>query len=78
MNTSDMLDWIAKSSYEDLLRKWRFEQIGSPWFKGEVGAAYRKRMEACRKILSIEDAVAISKRVGWSQGINPRDFKEHD
>lgn len=70
-----MLDWIATASYENLLYRWRHEQPGSVWFRGAVGAAYRKRMEVCRKQLTIEQAVEISKRVGWDHSVNMRDFK---
>lgn len=79
METDQMrLDWIAQADYESLLRKWRFEQPGSSWFKGPVGEAYRKAMFKHRTTLSITDAMEISTRVGWHQSINPRDFKEHD
>jgi hypothetical protein len=78
METQVMLDWIASAPYEELLRKWRHEQPGSPWFKGAVGTAFNKRMQVCRETISIDEAVAISKRVGWIQSINPRDFKDYD
>lgn len=72
-----MLEWIATSSYEELLRKWRHEQPGSPWFTGPVGKAYDARMKKCRQILTIEEAVKISKRVGWIRSTNNRDFKDN-
>lgn len=75
MNEQEMIKWIRTASYEDLLRKWRYEQPGSPWFKGAVGDAYNKRMRKCRESMPLDKAIEISKRVGWSQSINPRDFK---
>lgn len=59
-----MLDWIENAGREDLLRKWRFEPIGSAWFVGEVGKAFTKRMSKVRE----EDPAAwtaASKGVGW-------------
>lgn len=78
METHEMLIWIASAPYEDLLRKWRHEQPGSIWFKGEQGVAFRKRMQHHRTTLSITEAIEISNRVGWIQSINPRDFKDYD
>lgn len=59
-----MLDWIENAGLDDLLRRWRFEPIGSAWFVGEVGKAFTKRMSKVRE----EDPAAwaaASKRVGW-------------
>lgn len=72
---SSRIAWIRSASYEDLLRRWRFEPIGSSWFGGPVGEAYRKRMQQCREKLSISEAMEISKRVGWDHSINNREFK---
>lgn len=72
---SERIQWIRTAKYEDLLRRWRFEPIGSDWFVGPVGEAFRKRMQVCREKLSIADAMEISKRVGWDHGVNNREFK---
>ena len=65
MTESQMLAWIKKATYEELLQKWRFEPPGSPWFVDEVGAAFQAAFVKARHGASIEDAVRISKRVGW-------------
>ena len=57
-------EWIDKASFEELLRKWRFEPIGSEWFKGELGRYYAKVMEDKRHE-SDHVAVQASKRIGW-------------
>lgn len=76
MTEEERIDWIKTAKYEDLLRRWRFEPIGSSeWFMGPVGKAFRDRMQQCREKLSIEEAIEISKRVGWDHGVNNRDFK---
>lgn len=73
---SAKIEWIRSAKYEDLLRRWRFEPIGSKdWFMGPVGEAFRKRMQQCREKLSIQEAMEISKRVGWDHGVNNREFK---
>lgn len=76
MTTDEMLRWIKTAAYPDLLRLWRHEPPGSPWFKGAVGTTFNKRMQVCREKLTIEQAVAISKQVGWTKQINNRDFKD--
>jgi hypothetical protein len=76
MTEEEKIDWIKTASYEDLLRRWRFEPIGTAeWFLGPVGKVFRTRMQQCREKLSIEEAMEISKRVGWDHGVNNRDFK---
>lgn len=77
MNTiEEKLEWIATASYEELLRRWRWEPIGSPWFKGELGPAFRKRMQQLRESMSISECVEVSRRVSWDRGVNLRDFKD--
>jgi hypothetical protein len=60
---------IDGMSYEQLLSRWRFGQIGDPIFTGEVGAYYSDRMA---KIRNATDGnrrhVAASKRLGWGPG----------
>lgn len=55
-------EWIDEASYEALLRKWRFANLGDKMFSGEEGKYYSKVMlekkDEC-------DHVAVSKRVGW-------------
>jgi hypothetical protein len=65
MNTKEMIEWIDKASYRDLLSKWRFEEGGSPWFCGEIGDYYKKVMFEKRNMLSNADQVNASKSIGW-------------
>jgi hypothetical protein len=39
-----MKHWIDTAPYEALLRKWRFAPAGDPFFQGEVGEYYSKRL----------------------------------
>lgn len=48
--------------YEDLLRRWRFAPAGDPWFQGETGQYWSKRMTEVRA--SGVDHVGASKRIG--------------
>ena len=58
-----MLEWIDNASLEELLYKWRFAEVGSPYFIGEVGEYYSKVMFAKRQ--QDEAAwVAASKSLG--------------
>ena len=52
--------------YEDLLLRWRFAPVGSPWFQGETGDYWSQRMAELRKQPGGEERhVAASKAVGW-------------
>ena len=53
---------IDKMSYEEMLRKWRFTPSGSPFFEGELGQYFKKRMLLLRNFVDHEE---ISKKVGW-------------
>ena len=55
-------EWIDSSSYEELLRGWRFASLGDKTFSGESGKYYSKVMFEKRDKC---DHVAASKRVGW-------------
>jgi hypothetical protein len=61
MNERDKL-WIDNASYEDLLRRWRFAQLGDRMFQGETGEYFRKVMFT--KEMNC-DHVQESKNVGW-------------
>jgi len=65
MTKQDMKDWIDNAGYEELLSKWRFEPVGSPWCHGEVGKHLARVLREQRK--KVGDAVhaATSKRIGW-------------
>jgi len=52
---------IDDKSYEGLLHQWRFASAGDPWFQGETGQYWGKRMAELRDTV---DHVAISKKLG--------------
>lgn len=56
---------IDNMSYEELFRKMRFTPCGDPWFQGETGDYWFKRMKELE--LDGADRVATSKRLGWEQ-----------
>jgi hypothetical protein len=61
--------WIDAASYEDLLRRWRYLQTGSPWFTGETGLYYLEVMAR----LYAEDPgahVRASIAIGWPPDVN--------
>jgi hypothetical protein len=68
MNVQEMKDWIDKSSYQELLSKWRFDPVGSPWFSGEIGDYYRKIMFKKRNEVGNDASVQASKNIGWENG----------
>ena len=65
METEEMKSWILKSDYETLLRKWRFGEVGDPYFQGEVGEFYKNTLFAKRDALPHEEQVRASKNIGW-------------
>ena len=54
---------IDGMSYEGLLSQWRFAPVGNPWFRGETGKYWGKRM-AELKAKDPGMAVAASKNLG--------------
>ena len=52
---------IDAMSYEGLLQQWRFAPAGDPWFQGETGQYWGRRMSELKNTV---DHVAASKRVG--------------
>ena len=63
--TQEQQDWIDGASYEDLLRKWRFEPIGSPWFTDKCATYFESAMRRARASAGVDGHVAASKSVGW-------------
>jgi len=61
----EMMKWIDNATYEQLLSKWRFAEIGSLWFQGEVGNHYQKVMAKKRKEVGQAEHVRASKSIGW-------------
>ncbi len=57
--------FIDSHPYDELLRKWRFAPAGDPWFQGETGDYWKKRMAELRA--QGADHVGASKRLGWGK-----------
>jgi hypothetical protein len=55
---------IDSLSYEGLLRHNRYAPAGDPWFQGETGQYWIKRMAELRDA-DPGGAVGASKRIGW-------------
>lgn len=59
---------IDSLSYEALLSRWRFAPIGDPWFQGETGDYWGKRMAELRDAPGGGGQhVVASKSLGWSR-----------
>jgi hypothetical protein len=56
---------IDTKSYYQLLERWRFAPVGDPWFQGETGEYWGKRMGELRSQLS-DNGVQTSKDIGFS------------
>ncbi len=67
MTETEMIAWIDNATYEQLLRRWRFAAVGSPWFQGEVGGHYAKTMKRQREKVGPATHTRISKEIGWNQ-----------
>ncbi len=55
---------IDSLSYEGLLERNRYAPVGDPWFQGETGKYWLKRMAELRSA-DPSGAVGASKRIGW-------------
>jgi len=60
-----MIKWIDEASYQQLLGHWRFAKPGDPFFQGEIGAYYQKKMAEKRAEVGDAAAVNASKSLGW-------------
>lgn len=56
---------IDSYSYYGLLSHWRFAPAGDPWFQGETGDYWSKRMKELRD--KGADHVDASKALGWEK-----------
>jgi hypothetical protein len=65
MTEEQMKEWIDNASYGELLRKWRFGDMGSPFFAKEVGSYFSARMFALKNEIGNEAHVRASKAIGW-------------
>lgn len=59
--------WIAQADYEELLRANRFAPPGDPMFKLKYAFQFIKRFRSTRAELTTGQAVAVSKKIGWSR-----------
>lgn len=64
-NINSIKQEIDSMSYEHMLKMWRFENLGSIYFVGEIGEYFATNMYQKRAKLSIKEIVEISKRIGW-------------
>ena len=55
---------IDSLSYEGLLSKNRFAPVGDPWFQGETGEYWLKRMSE-KRAEEPDNGVGASKRLSW-------------
>ena len=62
--TPEQKKWIDEASYEQLLRRWRFSDVGDEMFIGEAGE-YFSMVFAQKRMNDPTKAVAASKTVGW-------------
>jgi len=62
---------IDKMDYEGLLHRWRNAPIGDPWFQGETGEYWGKRMKELRE--QGANHVQASKNIGWGGFVSERD-----
>lgn len=65
LTKEEMKKWIDAASYSQLLSRWRFAPVGSPWFQGEIGDYFAKVMREKRKHISDAEHSGISKTLGW-------------
>lgn len=65
--TAEQKEWIDNASYEELLRKWRFAPAGDPFFRGEAGKYYTKKLAEKKQEVGQEAHVAASKSIGWDK-----------
>ena len=66
--TPENKETIDSYSYQQLLSQWRFAPVGNPWFQGETGDYWGKRMSELRSQPGGNDRhVAASKSIGWER-----------
>ena len=65
MTDEQMKAWIDNASHQQLLSKWRFAPDGDPFFSGEMGEYYSKKMSESREAVGPAGHTAASKAIGW-------------
>jgi hypothetical protein len=63
--TPEQKEWIDGATYMQLLAKWRFADIGDPFFTSEAGHYFTDRMAKLRVELGNDEHVRVSKKIGW-------------
>lgn len=56
---------IDARSYAQLLTRWRLAPVGDPWFAGETGEYWSRRMAELRA--QGADHARIPKAIGWGR-----------
>jgi len=67
MNPEEMKKWIDGASYKQLLSRWRFASAGDPFFMGEMGEYYQRKMAEKEVEVGQEGHVRASKSIGWEK-----------
>lgn len=67
LTPDEMKAWIDGASYQQLLYKWRFSEVGSPFFQGDMGDYYAKVMAKKREEIGTDEAARASKAIGWER-----------
>lgn len=62
-----MIEWIDNATYDQLLSRWRFSPIGSPFFSGKVGVHFTEVMRKRETEVGDAEHTAASKRIGWDR-----------
>jgi hypothetical protein len=66
--TPENKETIDSYSYQQLLSHWRFAPVGNPWFQGETGDYWGKRMSELRSQPGGDARhVSTSKSIGWER-----------
>ena len=65
--TDDEKKWIDNATYEQLLKRWRFASVADDIFQGDTGIYYAEVMAKRRAEVGVDEAAAVSKRIGWGR-----------
>lgn len=63
--TPEVMAEIDSMSYEEMLRLWRYAEVGHPLFAGEVGGYFGDKMWEKKAKVSLKDRSMISKKIDW-------------
>ena len=66
--TPERKRYIDSLRYESLLSRWRFTPGGNPWFQGETGEYWLKRMKELKsRPGGLDMHIKASKLIGWEK-----------